>query len=96
MESIHDLDNPFHKLRAAEAVFHPVSLVQPDNWIAGPRLFPSQVIAGYSADYEDYNVGTWAAYILEQAQGFDAATSCISFSGERFFLLRLTRFDLQD
>jgi hypothetical protein len=96
MESIHSLDNSFHKLREAGAVFHPVPLPPPKNWTAGSRLFPSQVIAGYNADYKDYNADTWAAYILEKAEGFDAATSCESFSGECFFLLGLTRFDVQD
>ena len=93
MESIHSLDNPFHKQRAAGAVFHPVPLPPPENWIAGPQLFPRQVIAGYNADYKDYNADTWAAYILEQAKGFSAATSCHSCSGGRFFF---TRFDVQD
>ena len=97
MESIHSLDNPFHKPRAAGAVFYPVPLPPPEDWLPGPQLFPRQVIAGYSADYKDYNADTWATYILEQAQGFAAATSCASFSGERSFLLRLTsRFEVQD
>ena len=85
MESIHNIDNPFHQQREAEAIFHPVFLTPPENWLAGPQLFPGQVIAGYHADYNDYNADTWAKYILEQAQGFEAATSCSSFSGERFF-----------
>lgn len=96
MESIYSLDNSFHKLRAAGAVFHPVPLPPPEDWLAGPQLFPRQVISGYHADYKDYNADTWAAYILEKAKGFAAATSCSSFSGERFFLFRLTRFEVQD
>ena len=79
---IHNLDNHFHKVREPKARFHPVALPPPENWIPGPRLFPSAVIAGYNADYKKYNADTWAAYILEQAQGFPAATSCTSCSGE--------------
>ena len=96
MADIHNLDNPLYKVREAGAVFYPVVLPPPENWVPGPQLFPYQVIAGYNADYKDYNADTWAKYILEKAEGFDQATSCSSCSGGRFFLLGLIPFDVQN
>ena len=89
--TIYNLDNPFHQQQKDDSPpvmlssFYPVPLPPPENWIAGRQLFPGQVIAGYNAIYDDYNADTWAKLILEKARGFEAATSCSSFSGERFF-----------
>ncbi|THU99530.1 hypothetical protein K435DRAFT_630891, partial [Dendrothele bispora CBS 962.96] len=50
------------------------------DYIAGPTLFPGQVIAGYNAPNDAYTAETWAKYILDKAKSFDAAKSCCSFS----------------
>jgi len=55
-----------------------VNLSKPLNWIAGPSLFPGNVIAGYNADLSEYNAEGWAAYILKQCKAFSACTSTIS------------------
>ena len=91
MANINDINNPFHQQRDVGAVFHPVPLPPPEDWVPGLRLFPREVIAGYHADYKDYNADSWGKYILEKAEGFKEASSCASWSGERFFLLGLTR-----
>ncbi|KAI9934003.1 hypothetical protein MW887_005075 [Aspergillus wentii] len=40
--------------------FSPVPLPPPENWLAGPRLFPQNVIAGFHADYDKYNAKSWS------------------------------------
>lgn len=59
-----------------------VDLKAPADWIAGPRLFPGNVISGYNADYHKYNAKHWEEYILEKCKSFDQATSSISYSGK--------------
>ena len=94
-ESINDINNSFQQQRGVGDPFHPVDLPPPEDWIPGPKLFPDQVITGYYALYKAYDADTWAKYVLEKAKGYDAATSCASWSGERFFLIGLTcRTDL--
>ena len=88
MSDIHNLDNPFHIAREAAAVFHQVELPPPEDWIPAHRLFPSQAIVGFKADYKNHDADSWAKFILENAEGFAAATSCASFSGEAFLFTR--------
>lgn len=59
-----------------------VDLKAPADWIAGPRLFPGNVISGYNADYHKYNAKHWEEYVLEKCKSFDQATSSISYSGK--------------
>ncbi|KAK7444348.1 hypothetical protein VKT23_015360 [Stygiomarasmius scandens] len=56
-----------------------------DNFIAGPTLFPGQVIAGYNAPDNAYTAETWTKYVLDKAQSFDAARSCCSFSCTTYY-----------
>lgn len=63
------------------AEFERLSLPDPQDWSAGKRLFPGNVIAGYNADYHKYDKESWAAHVLEQCKGFEACTSSLSFSG---------------
>ncbi|KAF4582259.1 hypothetical protein GQ602_006883 [Ophiocordyceps camponoti-floridani] len=53
-----------------------------NNMDPGPRLFPANVIAGFNADYNEYNASSWAEYILAQCRGqFNASCdSTISYS----------------
>ncbi|PFH57842.1 hypothetical protein XA68_14495 [Ophiocordyceps unilateralis] len=53
-----------------------------DNMVAGKRLFPGNVVAGYNADYGNYTSDTWAGYILDQCKTVykEACDSTISFS----------------
>ncbi|KAE8312078.1 hypothetical protein BDV41DRAFT_577918 [Aspergillus transmontanensis] len=61
--------------------YFPVDLPPPDNWIAGPRIFPSQVLpnGGFHADYDKYNADTWAEYVNSQCENLDGR-STISFA----------------
>ncbi|PHH71775.1 hypothetical protein CDD80_5002 [Ophiocordyceps camponoti-rufipedis] len=53
-----------------------------EHMVAGQRLFPANVIAGFNADYSEYNASSWAKYVLAQCQGqFNASCdSTISLS----------------
>jgi hypothetical protein len=62
--------------------FVPVPLPPPDNWTPSSKLFPSNVISGYSTDYDKFTADTWAEYIKEQCKQFDACTSTFSFAGK--------------
>jgi hypothetical protein len=53
-----------------------------DDYIAGGELFPGRVIAGYSANDDEYNAESWAQYVLGCTQSFSAGTACVCFSGE--------------
>lgn len=68
----------------------PVKLPGTD-YIAGPTLFPGRVLFGYTAEPSQYNADTWAAVILNHAQS-NAATSCVSYSGESFRIRPLGGF----
>ncbi|KAI8803279.1 hypothetical protein BJ742DRAFT_506162 [Cladochytrium replicatum] len=63
------------------AVFVKVPLAEPLNWIAGSRLFPSNIIAGYHADLSEYNEDGYVAYILAQCRTFKDCTSFEIFQG---------------
>ncbi|OJJ38369.1 hypothetical protein ASPWEDRAFT_24311 [Aspergillus wentii DTO 134E9] len=60
--------------------FSPVPLPPPENWLAGPRLFPQNVIAGFHADYDKYNAKSWSEYVEKKCKEFHACTSTHSFS----------------
>ncbi|KAL2006934.1 hypothetical protein VTN00DRAFT_9602 [Thermoascus crustaceus] len=60
--------------------FTPLPLEPPLNWLPGPRLLPSNVIAGYHADYDKYDASTWAEYVLNRGKTFAGCTSTSSFS----------------
>lgn len=57
-------------------------LEPPLNWTPGPRLFPSNVIAGYNTDYDKYDASTWAEHVLNQGKTFADCTPISSCSGE--------------
>lgn len=63
--------------------FDRVDLPPPENWVAGPRLFPRNVIAGYNSDYGKYDSDSWADYVLDKCHEFDDCTSTLTFSGEK-------------
>ena len=85
-KNINNVDYLHRNFQAKEAasnvdpVWIPVRLPD-DDYVAGDQLFPVRVITGYSASDEEYNVESWAKYVLKCAQAFPAATSCVSFSG---------------
>lgn len=66
---------------AAALNFTQVALTPPLNWIAGGSLFPSQIIAGYNADLDEYTAETWSDHILDACKTFDACTSADGFQG---------------
>ncbi|RDA87762.1 hypothetical protein CP532_2476 [Ophiocordyceps camponoti-leonardi (nom. inval.)] len=53
-----------------------------DNLIAGKRLFPGNVIAGYNADYGNYTAESWAQHVLDECKNKFAKScdSTITFS----------------
>ncbi|GAB1198174.1 hypothetical protein APSETT444_007482 [Aspergillus pseudonomiae] len=57
-----------------------VPLPPPDNWVAGPRLFPGEVIAGYHASIFEHDAKGWREYINEKCEEFHECTSTISLS----------------
>jgi hypothetical protein len=65
---------------AAPSKFEPVKLPGPD-YTAGPAFYPANVIAGYHADYDQYNSDTWAKYMVEQGETFSACTLVTSWAG---------------
>jgi len=87
-KDINNVDHLRRNFQAKEAVsnvepplWKPVELPSGD-YIAGDELFPARVIAGYNAKYDEYDVESWAEYVLKSAQTFSAATACVSYSGE--------------
>ncbi|KAE8350548.1 hypothetical protein BDV28DRAFT_150832 [Aspergillus coremiiformis] len=58
----------------------PVRLPPPENWIAGPRLFPRDIIAAYHAPHDEYDAPRWRAYVNRQCEHFAACTSTLAFS----------------
>ncbi|KAH8884375.1 hypothetical protein GQ53DRAFT_880134 [Thozetella sp. PMI_491] len=64
---------------AAAANFTKVTLEEPLNWIAGRRLFPGNIIAGYHDDLDNYTASAWATYVLDQCKGYTACTSAEAF-----------------
>ncbi|PIG83977.1 hypothetical protein AARAC_008634 [Aspergillus arachidicola] len=60
--------------------FEIVDLPDPKNWVAGRRLFPANVIAGYNAAYDQYDAESWADYVLNKCYGYHDCTSTITFS----------------
>lgn len=66
---------------ATGADFKQLGLEKPLNWVAGPRLFPGNVIAGFNAELPQYNAQGWADYVLDQCKQYSACTSTISFQG---------------
>ncbi|CAH0025351.1 unnamed protein product [Clonostachys rhizophaga] len=58
-----------------------VTLEEPLNWIAGARLFPSNVIAGYNGDLCDYTAEAWEKFVQDKCKTFAECTSSLSFSG---------------
>lgn len=66
---------------AAALNFTQVALTPPLDWIAGPSLFPSQIIAGYNAPLDDYTAADWSAHILDACKSFSACTSADGFQG---------------
>ncbi|CAH0047307.1 unnamed protein product [Clonostachys solani] len=63
------------------ATFALVPLEDPQNWIAGDSLFPSNIIAGYHADYDAYNSESWSNYVLDKCKAYAQCTSSETFSG---------------
>ncbi|RDA90768.1 hypothetical protein CP533_3610 [Ophiocordyceps camponoti-saundersi (nom. inval.)] len=53
-----------------------------ENMIAGRRLFPGNVIAGYNADYGNYTADSWAQHVLDQCKNAftKSCDSTISYS----------------
>lgn len=71
------------KFEPSQLPLKQIVLPGPD-YIPGPYLFPGNIIAGYSADFAEYDQTSWAAYVLKHTQAYDAATSCASYSGKLF------------
>lgn len=74
---------------ATQSTFALVPLEPPDNWQAGPNLFPSQVIAGYKDNLtaSDGNLtvwteDSWAVHVLSLCASFSACTSSVTFQGK--------------
>ncbi|KAI8803280.1 hypothetical protein BJ742DRAFT_777450 [Cladochytrium replicatum] len=63
------------------ATFVKVALDAPLNWVEGTRLFPSAMIAGYSAGADEYDEAGYAAFILEKCRSFKACTSFMVYQG---------------
>ncbi|KAK6824124.1 hypothetical protein RU639_005269 [Aspergillus parasiticus] len=59
-------------------------LPPPDNWVAGPHLFPGKVIAGYHANLDEHDAKGWHEYINQKCEKFHACTSTVSFSTNNF------------
>jgi hypothetical protein len=70
-----------HSSSSLATIFEPVNLTPPLNWLAGPGLFPGNVIAGYNADLTEYDATSWGAHILEACAGFTACTSALAYQG---------------
>ncbi|KAK8090687.1 hypothetical protein PG994_000192 [Apiospora phragmitis] len=72
------------ELDSRAASFARVSLPAPANWMTDSSLYPSNIIAAYSAETAQYaSAESWAAYILAKCQGYRDCTSCISYSGKQ-------------
>lgn len=74
---------------AAALNFTQVALTPPLDWIAGSSLFPSQIIAGYNAEVDEYTAAEWSAHILDACKNFTACTSADGFQG----MFRVDYFD---
>ncbi|KAI5458309.1 hypothetical protein BGZ63DRAFT_456930 [Mariannaea sp. PMI_226] len=61
-------------------VFVPVPFQEPRDYIAGPSLFPSQVIIGFNSPVKKYDAQGWANYVLKKCKGYSATTSTVSYS----------------
>ena len=70
-----------HTSAMPTATFKPVKLSEPLNWIAGPSLFPSQIIAGYNAPLDQYDAASWGEHVLSKCKEFSACTSAQVFQG---------------
>lgn len=66
---------------AAALNFTQVALTPPLDWVAGSSLFPSQIIAGYHAEVDEYTAAEWSAHILDACKNFTACTSADGFQG---------------
>lgn len=71
-----------HSTSSLAASFTPVALTPPLNWVAGPRLFPGNVIAGYNANLTEYDATSWGLHILQACAGYTACTSAHAFQGK--------------
>ncbi|KYK55118.1 hypothetical protein DCS_07080 [Drechmeria coniospora] len=67
---------------STEPTFDRVKLADPQNWVAGISLFPSQIIAGYNAKLDEYTAQQWADHVLAECKKFRACTSTVSFAGK--------------
>jgi hypothetical protein len=68
-----------------------------DNYLPGPTLFPGELIARYHAHVSEYNVDTWAAYVVKETSKFPTGSVAFSCSGAwllacllRSFLIEFT------
>lgn len=70
---------------ATAANFTTVDLTAPLNWVVGPYLWPTEIIAGYNALVEgsDWNETSWDAYILAECETYTACTSSITWQGRQ-------------
>ncbi|OGM49853.1 hypothetical protein ABOM_001608 [Aspergillus bombycis] len=75
---IFGLSHPFHLHQEKHLVRLP--LPPPDNWVAGPRLFPGEVIAGFHAHIDEHDAKGWREYVNQQCEKFHDCTSTLSFS----------------
>lgn len=77
---------------SAKEDFKKLELEKPLNWIAGSRLFPANVIAGFNSELSQYDAQGWADYILGQCKQFSACTSTTSFQGAYLTFLSVILF----
>jgi hypothetical protein len=69
-------------IEQARARFVQFDFEPPLNWLAGPSLVPSKIIAGYHADLAKYNAASWADFVLHKCTTYTVCTSTSSYSGE--------------
>src|SRR5690349_15101154 len=64
--------------------FEQVSLEEPLDWIAGGRLFPGYVIAGYNTPFSSVNATDWADKILGICESIPTCTSSLTYAGNKY------------
>ena len=70
---------------AAKPTFVPVALPAPQDWIAGPSLFPGRVISGDHGELKNYTAKSWATHMLNECKNQTSCTSVLSYQGLSHF-----------
>ncbi|EEH05184.1 predicted protein [Histoplasma capsulatum G186AR] len=56
-------------------------LEDPQNWVGGPGLFPSRVLAGYEEPDNGTHASTWVSYLQGECSSLPRCTAFFSFRG---------------